>query len=170
MAQQPFSLLPRRSCRTNSWLLSHLVGRKRTANMTEQLIRGLAECLTKGVHICEQKLEVSPLVIMCDHSSRDTPEPFNAVGIGIIGRRINEIQLLLELGEHATHQEGTSGSVCLEIVSNHDGDAPTTFRASHRGAHLRDITHRRCASERFYHRTTHLSSPPGRTHRPCGYL
>jgi len=58
------------------------------------------------------------------------------VGIGIIGRRIHEIQLLLELGEHATHQEGTSGSVCLEIVSNHDGDAPTTFRTSHPGAHL----------------------------------
>src|SRR5436305_9600421 len=104
--------------------------------MTEHGIGSLAECLKMGLHIRKQEVELAALMIMRDHSSRDAPEPFNAVGTGIIGRRIDEIQLLFELSEHATHQEGTSGSVRLEIISNHDGDPPTRCGASHSGAHL----------------------------------
>ena len=63
--------------------------------MTEHVIGSLGECLKMGLHIRKQKVELAALMSMRDHSSRDAPEPFNAVGIGIIGRRIDEIELLL---------------------------------------------------------------------------
>ena len=62
--------------------------------MTEHGIGSPGECLKMGVYIRKQEVEIATLMIMRDHSSRDAPEPFNAVSIGIIGRRINEIQLL----------------------------------------------------------------------------
>src|SRR5947209_3589088 len=104
--------------------------------MAEYIFGGLGECVKGGLYIRKQEIELAALMIMGDHSSRDAPEPLNAVGIGIIGRRVDQVQVLLQLGKHATHEQGTRRSVGLEIVSNHDGDPPTTFRARHSGAHL----------------------------------
>ena len=52
------------------------------------------ECLKMGLDIRKQEVEIAALMIMRDHSSRDAPEPLNTVGIGIIGRRIDEVELL----------------------------------------------------------------------------
>ena len=114
--------------------------------MTEQGCGSLGENPKMVLHIREQELEISALMIMRHDPSRDTPEPFNAVGIGIIGRRIDQVQVLLQLDEHAAHQQGTSGSVCLEIISHHDGPSPATFGASHGCAHL-FAEHIGCASK-----------------------
>jgi hypothetical protein len=104
--------------------------------MTEHVSWILGECLKMGLHIREQEIEIFSLMIMCDHPSRDAPEPLNAVGIGIIGRGIDQVQLLLQLGEQATYQEGTSGSVSLEVVGNHDSHTSATCGARNRGTHL----------------------------------
>ena len=53
--------------------------------MTEYIIWGLGECLKMGVHVREEELEISSLMIMGDNPSRDAPEPLDAVGIWIIG-------------------------------------------------------------------------------------
>jgi hypothetical protein len=81
-----------------------LVWRKRAADMTEHVSGSLSECLKMGLHIGEQKIEISALMIMRDHSSRDPPELLNTVSIGIISRRIHQVQVLFRLAEHATHE------------------------------------------------------------------
>src|SRR5260370_13550903 len=70
-------------------------------------------------------------MIMCHDPSRDAPEPFDAVGIGIIGGGIDQVQALLQLGEHAAHEQGPFRRVRFVIISNHESNAPATFGASH---------------------------------------
>ena len=73
--------------------------------------------------------------------------PFDAVGIGIIGGRIDQVQTLLQLGEHAAHKQGPSRRVRFEIISHHESDAPAMFGASHGCTHL--VTeHLSCSSRR----------------------
>src|SRR5712691_2452335 len=97
--------------------------------ITEDISGSLRESLKMGVHIRKQELEIAALMIMRDHPPRDAPEPFNTVGIGIISRRIDQIEVLLELGEQAAYQQGSRRSVRLEIVSNHDSDSSATLGA-----------------------------------------
>src|SRR6266851_5012143 len=129
-------MLPSDSCGQSLWLSSKLIWRKRTADMLEHLCGSQGECLKMGLHICKQECEISPLMIMGDHPSRDAPEPFNAVRIRIIGRRIDQIELPLQLGEHAAHQQRTGCSVRLEIIGNHKSDPPATCGASNGRTHL----------------------------------
>lgn len=62
--------------------------------MVENVIWSLGECLKMDVHVREEEFEISSLMIMGDHPPRDAPEPLDAIGIWIIGRGINQVQLL----------------------------------------------------------------------------
>ena len=68
-----------------------LVRGKRTADMAQNLCGSLGQRLKMLFHIGEQQLKSATLMIMRHDPSRDTPEPFNAVGVGIIGRRIHHV-------------------------------------------------------------------------------
>ena len=113
-----------------------LIWGKRTADMPKDLRGRPSQCLKMPLHIREQKREIAALMIMCHDSPRDSPEPFNPVGIWIIGRRIDQIEVLFQLGEHAAHKQGPSRRVRLEIVGNHEGEAPATLGAGKGGTHL----------------------------------
>jgi hypothetical protein len=104
--------------------------------MTKHLMRSPSESLKMGVHIREQKREIATLMIVRDHPSRDPPEPLDAVGIGIIGRPIDQVEVLLQSGQHTTHEQGTCRGVRLEIVRKHDGDTPATLGTSNSSTHL----------------------------------
>src|SRR5216684_971548 len=109
---------------------------KRTPDMTKHISRSLGQCLKMVLHIREQEREITAVMIMSHDPSRDAPEPFNAVGIRIIGRGRDQVQVLLQLDQHAAHEQGPSRRVRLEIVSDHDGDASATLGAGHGGTHL----------------------------------
>lgn len=113
-----------------------LIWSKRTADMTKNLCGSLPQCLKMVLHIREEQFESAPVMIMGDDSSRDAPEPFYAVGIRIIGRRIHQIQLVFELAEQAAHEQGASRSVGLQIVGNHDGHPSTFLGTSHGDTYL----------------------------------
>ncbi len=104
--------------------------------MTEHVSRRLGKCLKMGSHICEQDLEIAALMIMRNRPSGDPPEPLNTVRIGIIGWRIDQVQVLFQFSEHAAHQQRTCFRVSPEIVGKHDGDPSATFGTSHGGTHL----------------------------------
>jgi len=57
------------------WQRSLLVGCKRAANMTKDLVRSPSESLKMRLQIREQQLERTAMMIMRDHPSRDAPEP-----------------------------------------------------------------------------------------------
>jgi hypothetical protein len=44
--------------------------------------------------------------------------------------------MLLQLGEHATHEQGAGFRVGFEMVGHHDGNASPLLGTSHRSAHL----------------------------------
>ena len=70
------------------WQKSLLVRCKRAADMTKDLGRRPSQCLKMRLQIREQKVKRATMMIMRDHPPRDAPEPFNAVGVRIIGRSI----------------------------------------------------------------------------------
>ncbi len=53
-----------------------LVRSKRTPDMAKDLCRSPSQCLKMVLHICEQEREVTAVMIMGHHPTRDTPEPF----------------------------------------------------------------------------------------------
>ena len=85
--------------------------------MTKHIFGSQGECLKMDLHSGDQEFESSPLMSMGDHPSRDAPEPFNTVGIGIIGRRRDEIQLLLQLGEPGSRTSREPAAVCVLRLS-----------------------------------------------------
>ena len=76
-----------------------LIGCKWTPDMTKDLRWSLDECLEMLLHIREQQLECLAMMIMRHDPSRDAPEPLNAVSVRIIGRRIDQVQMLFQFGE-----------------------------------------------------------------------
>ncbi len=104
--------------------------------MTEHVSGSLGECLKMGPYIREQELEIPALMIMRDHAPRDAPEPLDAVGIGVISRCVDQIEVLLQLVEHTAHEQGPSRGVRLEIINNHDGDSSAMLGTGHSSTHL----------------------------------
>src|SRR5579875_4015931 len=76
------------------------------------------------------------MMIMRDHPPRDAPEPCNTVGVRIIGRGIDQAQMLFEFGSHTAHEQRASRGMGLEIVGNHDGNASSLSRTSHSATYL----------------------------------
>jgi hypothetical protein len=62
-----------------------LVGSKGTVDMSKKLCGRLSQCQKMLLQISEQKLKTAATMIMRHHPARDPPEPFNAVGVRIIG-------------------------------------------------------------------------------------
>src|SRR5260221_7431551 len=104
--------------------------------MTKDLCRSPSQGLKMLLHIRQEQFERAAVMIMGHDSSRDAPEPFDAVGIRVIGRSVHQIQLILELAEQTSHEQGASRSVGLKIVSNHDGNPSTLLGTCHGNTHL----------------------------------
>ena len=113
-----------------------LVWGKRTPDMSKDLCGNLGQRLKMLLHIGEQQLKRAAVMIMRHDPSRDPPEPFNAVGVRIIGRRIHQVQMLFQFGEHAAHEQGAGRRVGLEIVGKHDGNSSPLLGTSHGSTYL----------------------------------
>jgi hypothetical protein len=62
--------------------------------MAKQVVRSVGERLKVRSGISQEHLKVFALMIMGDNAARDAPEPFDAICIRVIGRRVNQIQLI----------------------------------------------------------------------------
>ncbi len=62
--------------------------------MTKQVVRGAGERLKMRSGISQEHLKVFAMMIMGDKMARDAPEPFDAVRIRVISRRVDEVQLI----------------------------------------------------------------------------
>jgi len=104
--------------------------------MTEYISGSLGKCLKMCLYISKQQIEMAALMIVPDHPPRDPPQPFDTVCIGIIGRCVYQEEVVLQFGKHAAHEQRTSRGVRLQVVGQHDGDAPASLRAGNRSTHL----------------------------------
>src|SRR5947209_465544 len=125
-----------------------LVRCKGTANMTKQIIRRLRERLKVRSGGGSQHFKVCTMMIMRDNAAGDAPEPLNAMRIRVIGRRVDQRQLIAEVGQHAAHEQGPVSGVGLEIVSNDNRYTSPRFRTSYRRTHLvaKDISRSSCGN------------------------
>ena len=64
------------------------------------------------------------------------PVPLDAIGIRVVGRRINQKQLIREFGQHPPHEQRPLSRMSLQIVCNHERETPAGFRTCHCGPHL----------------------------------
>src|SRR6266700_4055336 len=85
--------------------------------MTKHLCGSLCECLKMSLHIRKQECEIAAVMIVCHDPSRDAPEPFDAVGIGIIGGRIDQIQVLLQRRSRMLRKSRDPADVCVLRLS-----------------------------------------------------
>jgi hypothetical protein len=76
--------------RQGLWLGRSPVRSKRAADMTKQIIRRLRERLKVRSGISQERLKVFAMMIMRDDAAGDAPEPFNAIGIRVISRCVNQ--------------------------------------------------------------------------------
>ncbi len=104
--------------------------------MTKQIIRRLRERLKVRSGVSEQRFKVSAMMIMGDDAAGDAPEPLNAISIRVIGRRVDQRQLIGEFAQHAAHEQGPLSRVGLEIVGNDNRHTSPRLRTSHRRPHL----------------------------------
>jgi len=93
--------------------------------MTKHICGSLGKCLKMLFGIRKQQLKRTTLMIVSDHATRDPPEPLDAIGVGVIGRRIHQIQLLLEFRKETAHEKGTGRRVRFEVIGNYDGNPST---------------------------------------------
>ena len=77
-----------------------------------------------------------PLMVMRDLPSRPAPEPLDPVGVGIIGGRVNEPQVILQLGEHLAHQLRARGRMSSQVVHNYKCHASAGTRPGDGRPHL----------------------------------
>ena len=68
-----------------------------------------------------------PLMIMGDLPARPAPEPLDPIGLGVIRGRVDDPQMVVQLGQHLAHQTRSCWGVSAEVIHNHDGrPAPGT--------------------------------------------
>jgi len=56
------------------------------------------------IHIRQQCGKGGPLMILGDFPARPAPEPLDPVRVGIIGRRVNDLQVVLPPSQHPPHE------------------------------------------------------------------
>lgn len=96
----------------------------------------LPQGLEVRMDILQQCSKGGPLMVLGDLSSRPAPEPLDPVGVGIIGWRVNDPQVVLQLGEHLAHQLRARGRMSPQVVHDHKRFAPAGARPGDGRPHL----------------------------------
>ncbi len=104
--------------------------------MTKDLSWCVSQCLKMVFHIHKQKFERVAMMVMRDNSSRDAPEPFNAIGVRVVGRSVDKVQMFSQFSKHVAHEQGASRCVGFKIVSNHDGHSASLLGTNCGATHL----------------------------------
>ena len=105
----------------------------------------LPQGLKVDMNIFQQCSKSIPLMVVGDFPPRPAPEPFDPIGVGVIGRRVDQPQVVAQLGQHLAHQLRPSGGMGPQIIGNHKRYAPSSARPGHGRLYLgaKDI---RCAA------------------------
>jgi hypothetical protein len=138
-------MLPSKSCGIGQCLRVAPLSRKWAANLLEDKVRMLPQSLKVDMNILQQCRKGIPLMVVGDFSPRPAPEPFDPISVGVIGRRVDQPQVVEQLSQHLAHQLRPSGGMGPQIIGNHKRYAPPSTRPGHGRPYLgaKDI---RCAA------------------------
>jgi len=130
-------MLPYRLCGPcPCWILWRLIA-KRAPQVPQDKGRLVCQGLEVHLDILHQRGKGLPMMIVRHLTSRPAPEPLDPIGVWIIGGRLYESQMVLQLGQHLTHQARACWSMGTQVINNDDRQSSAGARAGDRGAHLR---------------------------------
>src|ERR671932_216816 len=138
-------MLPTKLCGIRQWSgYCHLIG-KRTPNLPENKLWMLPQGLEMHMDILQKCGKGGPLMVMGDFPSRPAPEPLDPIGVRIVGRRVNQPQMVRQLGQHLAHQLRARWRMGAQVLDEHERQASSGTRPGNGGPPLgtKDI---RCAS------------------------
>ena|SRR5215831_7865433 len=121
-------MLPSKLCGIGQCLRAYLLSRERAANLPQDKVRMLPEGLEVAMDILQQGRKGGPLMVVRDLSSRPAPEPFDPIGVRVVGGRINDPQVVVQLGHHLTHQFRPCRGMGAQIVDKDNGVPPSGSR------------------------------------------
>ena len=96
----------------------------------------LSQGLAVLMDILQQCGQGSPLMVRGDLPSRPAPEPLDPVGVGIIGWRVNDPQVVLPLGEPLAHQLRARRRMGPQVVHEYQRQASSGSRPGDGRPHL----------------------------------
>lgn len=96
----------------------------------------LSQGLAVLMDILQQCGQGSPLMVRGDLPSRPAPEPLDPVGVGIIGWRVNDPQVVLPLGEPLAHQLRARRCMGPQVVHEYQRQASSGSRPGDGRPHL----------------------------------
>ena len=88
------------------------------------------------IGILQQRWEADMRMRMCDGAAECSPQPFDAIGFGIIGWGVDQHQLTAQFLQQRSYQERTLGGVGTQVIQQHQRDPSTCLRALDRSAQL----------------------------------
>jgi len=86
------------------------------------------------------------LMIVGHRLAAHPPQPLDAIGVRVIGRSVDQMQLALQLGQYLTNQPRAGLGVRSQVVGNHNRHSATGRRAGDGRTHL--FAKRRCCTAR----------------------
>jgi hypothetical protein len=93
---------------------------KRTANVPQDEFRMLRQGGAVAMDSLQQGRKGRPLLVVGDLPARPAPAPCNAIGVRGVGRRRNEPQVGVPLGQPLAHQLGACGRMGAEVIHEHE--------------------------------------------------
>ena len=129
-------MLPNRLCGISQCLRASLLRRKRTPNLPKHKLWMLPQGLEMRMDILQQCGKGGPLMVMGNLTSRPAPEPLDPVGVGIIGWRVNDPQVVMQLGEHLAYQLRARQRMGPQVVYDYKCHAAAGARPGDGRPHL----------------------------------
>src|SRR5919199_3360544 len=105
---------------------------KRAADLTEDLSWG--QPVRPGISVLEQWWESLVGMRVGDGTTKCSPEPLDAVGVRIVGGRVDQHELTSELRQQVSQQERAIGCMDAQVIQHHQGNPATCLRALDRSA------------------------------------
>jgi hypothetical protein len=110
---------------------------KRAPQVPQDKGRLVCQGLEVHLDVLHQRSKGLPLMIVRHLTSRPAPEPLDPIGVRVIGGRVNEPQVVLQLGQHLAHQARACRGMGTQVINNDDRPPSAGARAGDCGAHLR---------------------------------
>src|SRR6266508_4571140 len=111
-------MLPGSSCGMVEFLCQDrlLVGCEWAADLRQHL--GWGDRVGPPVGVGQQVLEELTLVGVGDGAAQGAPQPFDAVGVGVVGGGVDQHQLGAQFGEQGAQQPRALGGVDAQVVQD----------------------------------------------------
>src|SRR5262252_1588407 len=111
-------MLPNSSCgncqRPSRWQLLC----KRTANLPQEEVWTLHQGPEVALDILQQGGKGGPLMIMGDFPSRPAPEPFDPIGLRVVGGCVYDPQVVVQLRQHLAHPARACGGMGMQVIDD----------------------------------------------------